>query len=140
MIYRRVSLICALLTAALGVLTLIGWISGHEALASMRRNYIPMAPSTALAFALVHGIGEHAGRYAHVAQGLNDWGFAVRAADHYGHGASSGARGGLPSVMRWVDDLALVQESVDRLDVAGQRIGELIYAAAEQSSGGETVG
>jgi molecular chaperone DnaK len=39
-----------------------------------------------------------------------------------------------------VEDLGLVQESVDRLDVAGQRIGELIYAAAEQSSGGETVG
>jgi len=39
-----------------------------------------------------------------------------------------------------IEDLATVQEAVDRLDVAGQRIGELIYAAAEQSSGGETVG
>ncbi|HEY4177067.1 MAG TPA: molecular chaperone DnaK [Kofleriaceae bacterium] len=38
-----------------------------------------------------------------------------------------------------VEDLATVQEAVERLDVAGQRIGELIYAAAEQSSGGETV-
>jgi serine phosphatase RsbU (regulator of sigma subunit) len=51
MIHRRVSSICALLTTALGTLTLIGWISGHEALASLRRNYIPMAPSTALGFA-----------------------------------------------------------------------------------------
>jgi molecular chaperone DnaK len=33
-----------------------------------------------------------------------------------------------------VEDLALVQEAVERLDVAGQRIGELIYAAADQSS------
>ena len=53
MIYRRVSLICALLTTALGTLTLIGWVTGIEALASMRRNYIPMAPSTALAFAIL---------------------------------------------------------------------------------------
>jgi molecular chaperone DnaK len=35
-----------------------------------------------------------------------------------------------------VDDLALVQEAVERLDVAGQRIGELIYAAADQSASG----
>ena len=37
-----------------------------------------------------------------------------------------------------VEDLALVQEAVERLDVAGQRIGELIYAAADQSAGGST--
>jgi serine phosphatase RsbU (regulator of sigma subunit) len=55
-IYRRVSLVCALLTATLGALTLIGWVSGLEALASIRRNYIPMAPSTALAFALLGGV------------------------------------------------------------------------------------
>ena len=35
-----------------------------------------------------------------------------------------------------VEDPATVQEAVDRLDVAGQRIGELIYAAAESSGGG----
>src|SRR3990167_4977108 len=39
---------------------------------------------------LVHGLGEYAGRYHHVAQHLNDWGFAVRAYDHYGHGRSAG--------------------------------------------------
>jgi len=49
--YRRVSQFCALLTTLLGTLTLIGWTTGLEALASIRRNYIPMAPSTALAFA-----------------------------------------------------------------------------------------
>jgi molecular chaperone DnaK len=37
-----------------------------------------------------------------------------------------------------VEDLALVQEAVERLDVAGQRIGELIYAAADQSAAGST--
>lgn len=52
-IYRRVSLACALLTAILGALTLIGWMTGLEALASIRKNYIPMAPSTALAFSML---------------------------------------------------------------------------------------
>ena len=37
---------------------------------------------------LVHGIGEHAGRYDAVAKRLNDWGFAVRGYDHFGHGRS----------------------------------------------------
>ena len=35
---------------------------------------------------LVHGLGEHAGRYGAVAQQLNEWGFAVRGYDQYGHG------------------------------------------------------
>ena len=84
---------------------------------------------------LVHGIGEHAGRYAHVAQRLNDWGFAVRAADHHGHGASSGVRGGLPSVLRLVDDLALVIDDTRRhyhglpLILLGHSLGGLVAAS-----------
>jgi alpha-beta hydrolase superfamily lysophospholipase len=35
---------------------------------------------------LAHGIGEHAGRYVHVARALNDAGYAVFADDHRGHG------------------------------------------------------
>ncbi len=57
---------------------------------------------------LVHGLGEHMGRYAHVVKHLNDWGFAVRTYDQYGHGKSSGNRGCLPSPHRLLDDLVLV--------------------------------
>jgi alpha-beta hydrolase superfamily lysophospholipase len=57
---------------------------------------------------LVHGLGEHMGRYAHVAKHLNDWGFSVRGFDHFGHGLSTGVRGGLPSDNRMLDDLAKV--------------------------------
>jgi alpha-beta hydrolase superfamily lysophospholipase len=60
---------------------------------------------------LVHGLGEHAGRYDHVAERLNQWGFAVRGYDQYGHGNSGGARGGLPSETRLLDDLADVVDS-----------------------------
>ncbi len=60
---------------------------------------------------LVHGLGEHAGRYHHVAERLNGWGFAVRAYDHYGHGRSAGPRGGLNHDMRLLDDLADMVES-----------------------------
>jgi alpha-beta hydrolase superfamily lysophospholipase len=91
-------------------------------------------PARALVL-LVHGIGEHAGRYRHVAARLNDWGFAVQAADHYGHGASSGLRGGLPSVMRLVDDLALVVDAARAshpglpLVLFGHSLGGLVAAS-----------
>lgn len=55
---------------------------------------------------MVHGLGEHMGRYAHVAQALNGWGFSVRGYDHYGHGRSSGPRGGLNYDQRLLADLA----------------------------------
>ncbi len=69
---------------------------------------------------LVHGLGEHAGRYDHVARRLNDWGFAVRGYDQYGHGESGGARGGLPTPTRLLDDLA------DLVDSTRARMGERV--------------
>lgn len=60
---------------------------------------------------IVHGLGEHAGRYDHVAGRLSRWGFVVRGYDQYGHGESGGVRGGLPSAGRLVDDLADLMDS-----------------------------
>lgn len=60
---------------------------------------------------IVHGLGEHAGRYDHVARRLNGWGFAVRSFDQYGHGESDGVRGALPRKHRLLDDLADIVES-----------------------------
>ncbi|RMH93226.1 alpha/beta hydrolase [Lysobacter pythonis] len=59
---------------------------------------------------IVHGLGEHAGRYAHVAARLNQWGFAVDGYDHEGHGESSGARGRLSTPGRLREDLATMVE------------------------------
>ena len=41
---------------------------------------------------LVHGLGEHSGRYGHVAGRLIGAGYAVHALDHRGHGRSDGKR------------------------------------------------
>ncbi len=53
---RALPLVCASIAVAIGILTLIGWISGLSVLASVRAKYIPMAPSTAICFSLL-GIG-----------------------------------------------------------------------------------
>ncbi|HEX3139483.1 MAG TPA: alpha/beta fold hydrolase, partial [Rhizobacter sp.] len=37
---------------------------------------------------IVHGLGEHIGRYAHVAAHLNGWGWNVAGYDLRGHGRS----------------------------------------------------
>lgn len=84
---------------------------------------------------LVHGLGEHAGRYDAVARRLNSWGFAVRGYDQYGHGESDGVRGALPVPARLIDDLADVIDSTRArvpgglpLIVLGHSMGGLVAA------------
>lgn len=97
----------------------------------------PLDPDTPLrgVVLLVHGLGEHAGRYDELAQRLNSWGFAVRGYDQYGHGESGGVRGGLPSDNRLVEDLADVLSSTrKRMDAGlplillGHSLGGLVAA------------
>lgn len=42
---------------------------------------------------LMHGLGEHSGRYRHLASFFNECGLSVRSYDHRGHGRSQGKRG-----------------------------------------------
>ena len=63
---------------------------------------------------LMHGLGEHCGRYAHVARFFNDCGFAVRAYDHRGHGRSGGARGDTPGVEAIVQNAKIVIDDFAR--------------------------
>ena len=55
---------------------------------------------------LVHGLGEHSGRYAHVAQVFSEAGYATASFDLRGHGKSGGPRGHLPSFDAYMDDIA----------------------------------
>lgn len=64
---------------------------------------------------LVHGIGEHCGRYAHVAEFLGQAGYALSAFDLRGHGKSGGQRGHSPSFDVYMDDIAR------SLELAAQR-------------------
>ena len=56
----------------------------------------------------MHGLGEHCGRYAHVARFFNALGFTVRTYDHRGHGKSGGARGDVTDGEAMLRDARLV--------------------------------
>jgi acylglycerol lipase len=55
---------------------------------------------------LVHGLGEHSGRYEHVGDQLAAAGLAVAAYDHRGMGGSAGRRGDVERWNLYHDDLA----------------------------------
>ena len=82
---------------------------------------------------LVHGLGEHMGRYTHVANYLQAAGYAVFGYDNHGHGMSSGEKGSLIADNQLVDDLRFVIEYVRRqnpgpLVLLGHSMGGLIAA------------
>src|SRR6202035_1021316 len=57
---------------------------------------------------LVHGLGEHSGRYQHFAEWFTPRGATVYAMDQRGHGRSGGQRGHAPSLKSLLDDLDMV--------------------------------
>ena len=82
---------------------------------------------------IVHGLGEHGGRYAHVAAQLNAWGWRVLAHDHRGHGRRGGERGRIASDDALLRDLSLVIDaaragSTGPLLLLGHSMGGLIAA------------
>lgn len=61
---------------------------------------------------IVHGYGEHSGRYAHVVAVLNAHGYNVAAYDLRGHGQSGGRRGDVTSFDAYVNDTRQFVERV----------------------------
>jgi acylglycerol lipase len=87
------------------------------------------------AMLLVHGLGEHSGRYQHVGEFLSQRGLTVYAHDHLGHGQSVGRRGWIASFGEFLDGVArmhalVVQESPGvPFVLLGHSMGGLIVAA-----------
>jgi acylglycerol lipase len=73
-----------------------------------------------LALAVVHGLGEHAGRYERLAKGMAQHGMGTYALDLRGHGKSPGARGHVDSWSQWTDDVAAFVSHIE--SVAGVEV------------------
>ena len=59
-----------------------------------------------ITFAVVHGLGEHSGRYERFARGMAEFRMATYAIDLRGHGKSAGQRGHVDAWSQWTDDAA----------------------------------
>lgn len=77
---------------------------------TLHLHQTPPLPEARGTVVLVHGLGEHCGRYAHVCAALNDAGWNVVSFDHRGHGRSQGERGSIPDDAALLVDLSQVVE------------------------------
>ena len=64
---------------------------------------------------LVHGLGDHSGRYAHWANLFVKNNYALLTFDYRGHGKSEGRRGHSPSYNHLMKDVGLLLEKSDKL-------------------------
>jgi alpha-beta hydrolase superfamily lysophospholipase len=84
------------------------------------QGWQPDAPPRAIV-CLVHGLGEHSGRYAHVASALDEAGYALLGFDLRGHGKSGGPRGHTPSYEALMADIGhLLDEAAKRYPSTAQ--------------------
>jgi len=90
---------------------LSGTLMTQDGLGLHLTRWEPDASSRAVVY-LIHGLGDHSGRYTHVAEALSEARISCWALDLRGHGKSDGARGHTPSLGRLLDDVSLmVQEN-----------------------------
>ena len=105
----------------------------------MQRDWPATAPDARLL--LVHGLGEHCGRYARLAAELNAIGISVRGFDHRGHGLSEGKRGVIGAepdcLARDVVEIydAYAAEGADRPFLLGHSMGGLVAMHAVTALG-----
>ncbi len=82
------------------------------------RNWYPEDTADTV-IVIVHGIGEHSGRYEHVGDYFASRGFEVQAYDHRGHGESSGKR---LFVVDWGEFLLDLEDRLSAARIGGRKV------------------
>lgn len=87
----------------------VGWFTASDGIELAYRRWQPADGTLAQhhrdLVLILHGLGEHSGRYDGLAQRLVAAGYSVLAMDLRGHGRSPGRRGVIPHWDRYLDDL-----------------------------------
>jgi alpha-beta hydrolase superfamily lysophospholipase len=123
-------------TTASGATTVRHTSRQFEGFAGARMHLQSWLPATdpAAVVAVVHGYGEHGGRYDRLAAALTPKGYAVYAYDLRGHGQSTGERGQVRRFGEYLNDTALFLDVVRAaqpgrpLFLLGHSLGGLIAA------------
>jgi len=111
-----------------------GTITSYDGLTIYHQSWLPEGEPKA-AVMLIHGLGEHSGRYGHVAARLNEAGYAVHALDHRGHGKSEGKRVYVKSYDEFMADLIQFRGLVE-----GQHPGLPLFALGHSMGGNLVMG
>src|SRR4051794_21310961 len=96
-----------------------GFFSARDNLRLFWESDVPDAPKAHIA--IVHGYGDHVGRYRRTIDALVKDGFAVHAFDYRGHGQADGRRAYAEKWRDYVSDLELFLEKV-KLKAAGKKL------------------
>lgn len=108
-----------------------GHFRTHDDLELYEQYWLPDSPPKAV-IAMIHGLGEHSGRYRDFAAWFVPQGYAVYALDHRGHGQSPGQRGHINDWAEFREDLRVFLERVQEqtpdvpLFLVGHSMGALI--------------
>jgi lysophospholipase len=106
-----------------------GYIKSKDQTPIFYRHYSLKNPKATVL--LIHGFGEHSGRYAHVIESLRQAGFEVFCIDFRGHGHSRGHRGDVEAFERYEEDvLAALQHikatQTGKIFVVAHSMGALV--------------
>ncbi|MEN8234005.1 MAG: lysophospholipase [Actinomycetota bacterium] len=106
-----------------------GTFTTRDGLSLLTRTWTSESPRRGML--IVHGLGEHTGRWQHVARFFVERGYAVAAYDQRGHGESDGTRAYVGSFAEFVDDVQeIVESGLVRTDLPwvlyGHSLGGLI--------------
>lgn len=82
-----------------------GHFRTHDNLELFEQHWLPEATFTKALLAVIHGLGEHSGRYADFAAWFVPQGYAVYVFDHRGHGQSPGQRGHINNWSEFREDV-----------------------------------
>lgn len=108
-----------------------GFFRGTKGLELYYQHWQPDAEPRAI-IAIVHGVGEHSGRYMNVVKPLTTHGYAVYGYDHRGHGRSAGRRVHINRWGEYREDLKIFLDTVTKQEpekpvfLYGHSMGALI--------------
>lgn len=121
-----------------------GRFVGERGIEIYYQSWAPLGKPRAI-LVLTHGIGEHSGRYAHVADYLTRNGYALWACDLRGHGKSGGKRGHVDKFDDYLADISRLiriagRAPASRTFLTGHSLGPLIACDYAEKHPGELAG
>lgn len=109
-------------------------LTGAESMQLFAQSWLPdpAGPPLRGGVLIVHGFGEHSGRYGYLVEALTAHGYAVSGFDHRGHGQSPGLRGHIDRWDQFAEDVraavaaARLQVAPHPLFLFGHSMGGLV--------------